>query len=48
MNARIQGGAATITKIAMRKVFDDEILNDLGFRLLITVHDRPLSNNLSW
>lgn len=48
VNARIQGGAATITKIAMRRVFDDEILNDLGFRLLITVHDRLLSNNLSW
>ena len=39
VNARIQGGAATMTKIAMRKIYDDKELRDLGFKLLITVHD---------
>ena len=39
VNARIQGGAATMTKIAMRKIYDDTELRELGFKLLITVHD---------
>ena len=39
VNARIQGGAASMTKIAMRKIYDDKELRDLGFKLLITVHD---------
>jgi DNA polymerase I-like protein with 3'-5' exonuclease and polymerase domains len=39
VNARIQGGSATMAKIAMNKLFRDEELNRLGFKLLLTVHD---------
>ena len=39
VNARIQGGAATMSKRAMIKVFNNEQLKQLGFRLLIAVHD---------
>ena len=39
VNARIQGGAATMTKIAMNKIFRDPELNSYGFKLLIGVHD---------
>lgn len=39
VNARIQGGASTITKLAMIRVHNDEELNRLGFRMLICVHD---------
>lgn len=39
VNARIQGGAATMTKIAMAKIYSDPELNSLGFRLMIGVHD---------
>ena len=39
VNARIQGGAATMTKIAMRNLHSDEELRNLGFKLLLTVHD---------
>ena len=42
VNARVQGGAATLTKMAMINIANDKILNDLGFRLLITVHDEVL------
>lgn len=41
-NARIQGSAATLTKKAMVAIFNDEEMNDLGFRLLIPVHDELL------
>ena len=41
-NSRVQGGAATITKIAMNNIYRDKELNDLGFKLLITVHDEVL------
>lgn len=39
VNARIQGGAATMTKVAMIKIDSDEELNALGFKMLIGVHD---------
>lgn len=39
VNARIQGGAATMSKKAMIRVANNEELNKLGFRLLIAVHD---------
>ena len=39
VNARIQGGAASMSKRAMVNVYNDDILNNLGFRLLICVHD---------
>ena len=39
VNARVQGGAATMSKKAMIKVYQDEELRNLGFKLLIAVHD---------
>ena len=39
VNARIQGSAATMTKLAMLKLYNDKELKDLGFSLLIGVHD---------
>lgn len=39
VNARIQGSAATCTKIAMIRVHNDQKLRDLGFSTLISVHD---------
>ena len=39
VNARIQGSAADMSKLAMIKVGKDERLKELGFRLLIPVHD---------
>lgn len=42
VNAIIQGGAATLTKLAMINIDKDEELNKLGFRLLVTIHDEVL------
>lgn len=39
VNARIQGSAADMSKLAMIKVGTNERLKELGFRLLIPVHD---------
>lgn len=39
VNARVQGGAATMSKRAMIKVHHDEELKNLGFRLMLAVHD---------
>ena len=39
VNAIIQGGAATLTKLAMINIDKDEKLNELGFKLLSTIHD---------
>lgn len=39
VNARIQGSAATMTKKAMIKIYNDKELKELGFRLEIGVHD---------
>ena len=39
VNARIQGGAASMSKRAMVRVANNQELKDLGFRLLIAVHD---------
>ena len=39
VNARIQGGAATMSKIAMRKVYDSKELRELGFSILLQIHD---------
>lgn len=39
VNARIQGSAATMTKMAMIKLYNDKELRDLDFHLLINVHD---------
>ena len=39
LNARIQGTAATMTKLAMIMIHNDKELNELGFKLCVTVHD---------
>lgn len=39
VNARVQGGAGSITKTAMISVAKDPILQSYGFRTLICVHD---------
>jgi DNA polymerase I-like protein with 3'-5' exonuclease and polymerase domains len=39
VNARVQGGAATMSKKAMIKVYNDKELNELGFHLMLAVHD---------
>ena len=38
-NARVQGSAADLTKLAMLEVANDERLKELGFKLLLPVHD---------
>lgn len=42
VNSRVQGGAASLTKMAMLEIHNDQRLRDLGFRLMITVHDEVL------
>lgn len=42
VNARIQGSAATMTKIALIKIAENKELKELGFRLLIQVHDEVI------
>ena len=42
-NARIQGGAASLTKKAMVMIFRDDRLNDIGSRLLVPVHDELMA-----
>jgi DNA polymerase I-like protein with 3'-5' exonuclease and polymerase domains len=49
VNARVQGGAATMSKKAMINVYHDEELKRLGFKLMLAVHDEligecPLEN----
>ena len=41
-NARIQGGAASLTKLAMINIDKDPLLNELDAHLIITVHDEVL------
>lgn len=43
VNARIQGSAADMSKLAMIKVGNDAKLKELGFRLLIPVHDELIA-----
>ena len=43
VNARIQGSAADMSKLAMIKVGTNERLKELGFRLLIPVHDELIA-----
>lgn len=42
VNSRIQGGAATMSKIAMLHISKDKKLKDLGFRLQIAIHDEVI------
>lgn len=43
VNARIQGTAADMTKLAMIALNNDERLKELGFRMLIPIHDEILA-----
>ena len=43
VNARIQGSAADMSKLAMILVGNDERLKELGFRLLVPVHDELIA-----
>ena len=43
VNSRIQGSAADLTKLAMIKLNNDARLKELGFRLLIPVHDEVIA-----
>ena len=43
VNARIQGSAADMSKLGMILVGNDERLKELGFRLLIPVHDELIA-----
>ena len=43
VNARIQGSAADLTKLAMIKLNNNEELKQMGFRMLIPVHDEIIA-----
>ena len=43
VNSRIQGSAADLTKLAMIELYNSKELKDLGFRLLIQVHDEIIA-----
>lgn len=43
VNARIQGSAADLTKLALIDLYNNKELRDLGFRLLIPVHDEIIA-----
>ena len=43
VNARIQGSAADLTKLAMIELHNNQKLKDLGFRMLIPVHDEIIA-----
>lgn len=42
VNARVQGGAATLTKCALIQIYKDQRLRDLGAKLINCVHDEIL------
>ena len=42
VNARVQGGAATLTKSALIMIYNDKRLKDLGAKLINCVHDEIL------
>lgn len=48
INAPIQGGSATMTKLAMKKMYFDPELNELDFHLLIPVHDELIGEIPAW
>ena len=43
VNSRIQGTAADMTKLAMIALYNDKRLNELGFRMLVPIHDEILA-----
>lgn len=42
VNSRVQGGAATLTKSALIRIYNDKRLKDIGAYLINTVHDEIL------
>ena len=42
-NSRIQGSAANLTKLAQIELYNNQELKDLGFRMLIPVHDEIIA-----
>lgn len=42
VNARVQGSAADLTKLAGIEIYKNERLKELGFKLLISIHDEYL------
>ena len=42
VNARIQSSAGELTKLAMIRIFYDKELNDLGFKLVLQIHDEVI------
>ena len=43
VNSRIQGSAADLTKVAMIGLYNNKRLKELGFRMLIQVHDEIIA-----
>lgn len=43
VNARVQGSAADLTKLAMIELYNNQELRDLGFKMLIPIHDEILA-----
>ena len=43
VNARVQGSSADLTKLAQIELFNNEELKQLGFRMLIPVHDEIIA-----
>ena len=43
VNARVQGSSADLTKLAQILIYNNKELRDLGFRMLIPVHDEILA-----
>ncbi len=42
LNARIQGSAASLTKLAMIQIHNSQELRDLGAKLVMTIHDEVM------
>lgn len=43
VNARVQGSAADLTKLAMIELYNNEELRNLGFKMLINIHDEIIA-----
>lgn len=43
VNSRVQGSAADLTKLAMIELYNNQELKDLGFKMLIPIHDEILA-----
>ena len=43
VNARVQGSSADLTKLAQIELYNNEELKELGFRMLIPVHDEIIA-----